>query len=84
MTTPRPHGRATTYKNGCRCPACREANRVYQAAANKRRSEDPALADQAGHGKRSTYINYECRCTPCRNANTEALREQRKRRKEAQ
>lgn len=79
----RRHGRATTYKSGCRCPACREANRVYQAAANKRRAADPTLADRAGHGRASTYINYACRCAPCRYANSRRLQGQRERRKEA-
>lgn len=80
MTTTRPHGHATTYKSGCRCPECREANRVYQNAANARRAADPALADRAGHGKATTYINYACRCEPCRAANTRRLRAQRERR----
>lgn len=79
----RRHGRATTYKSGCRCGECREANRLYQAAANKRRAADPALADRAGHGRASTYINYACRCAPCRYANSRRLQGQRERRKEA-
>lgn len=82
MKTTRPHGHANTYKSGCRCTACREANRVYQQVANKRRAADPTLADRAGHGRRSTYVNYGCRCTSCRTANTTTLREQRERRKE--
>jgi hypothetical protein len=80
-STERPHGQPNTYKNGCRCAECREANRVYQAAANKRRSADPALADAAGHGRPSTYINYRCRCDACRVANTKRLSEQRARAK---
>lgn len=75
-----PHGKPGTYKNGCRCAACREANRVYQADANKRRAADPALADLAGHGRASTYINYACRCLPCCTANSQRQREQRARR----
>lgn len=78
----RRHGRATTYKSGCRCTACREANRLYQAAANARRASDPRLADRAGHGRASTYINYACRCDACRVANKLRLRVQRERRKE--
>lgn len=74
------HGHANTYKNGCRCDACREANRVYQASANSRRAADPSLADRAGHGRASTYINYRCRCTPCRDAAAARNREQRERR----
>jgi hypothetical protein len=82
-STVRRHGRATTYKSGCRCTACRNANRLYQAAANARRAADPALADRAGHGRASTYINYACRCGACRAANARRLRDQRDRRKEA-
>lgn len=80
--SPRRHGKATTYKSGCRCTACREANRIYQAAANARRAATPALADRAGHGRASTYINYACRCADCREANKLRLRSQRARRKE--
>jgi hypothetical protein len=76
------HGHVNTYKSGCRCASCREANRVYQAAVTKRRSSDPALADRAGHGKPSTYANYACRCTACRAAANQAQRERRARRKE--
>jgi hypothetical protein len=78
-TDVRRHGRAATYKGGCRCTACREANRVYQAAANKRRASDPRLADRAGHGRASTYINYACRCEACRAANSARLQAQRER-----
>ncbi|RSS92501.1 hypothetical protein EF919_18385 [Streptomyces sp. WAC02707] len=74
------HGHVNAYKSGCRCDACREANRVYQAASNKRRAADPALADRAGHGRASTYINYACRCDACKAANSQRLREQRDRR----
>ncbi|MBC2903194.1 hypothetical protein [Streptomyces cupreus] len=80
-TDPR-HGKPGTYKQGCRCNACREANRLYQNAANKRRAANPALADRAGHGSPSTYINYACRCDACKAANTRRLRAQRERRKE--
>ncbi|GGQ83438.1 hypothetical protein [Streptomyces flaveolus] len=74
------HGHVNTYKSGCRCGACREANRLYQAAGNKRRAADPSLADRAGHGRASTYINYACRCDACKVANSQRLREQRERR----
>ncbi|NUQ95345.1 MAG: hypothetical protein HOY79_01845 [Streptomyces sp.] len=76
------HGHVNAYKNGCRCPECREANRVYQNAANARRSAAPALADRAGHGKRTTYVNYACRCDACCAASSAEQREQRERRKE--
>lgn len=76
------HGEPNTYKRGCRCRECREANRVYQAAASKRRSADPTLADRAGHGSSSTYSNYACRCDACREAHTDAMRQRRARLKE--
>ncbi|SEC02410.1 hypothetical protein SAMN04490357_0989 [Streptomyces misionensis] len=82
MTSRPVHGDVNTYKNGCRCSACREANRIYQNAANARRRNDPAGADRAGHGKRSTYVNWFCRCLLCRTASAEAQRAQRERRKE--
>lgn len=82
MTTNQRHGHANTYKNGCRCDDCRNAHRIYQAAATKRRAADPTLADRAGHGKAATYTNYACRCGLCRAANTKQVRGQRARRKE--
>lgn len=75
------HGLPNTYKSGCRCTQCREANRVYQAAATARRAADPTAADIAGHGKRSTYANYQCRCDACRAAHTAACRAYRDRTK---
>lgn len=63
------HGHVNTYKSGCRCTACRDANTDYQRVANARRRANPALADAAGHGRAATYINYGCRCPLCREAN---------------
>lgn len=83
MTAAERHGRPNTYKSGCRCAECREANRVYQAAATARRGANPVLATLAGHGKATTYINYACRCAACRAANSERLRGQRARRANA-
>jgi hypothetical protein len=77
------HGLPNTYKSGCRCKQCREANRVYQAAANARRAADPKAADLAGHGKPSTYSNYLCRCTECRAANAVASQTYRAKRSAA-
>lgn len=79
---PQLHGHVNNYKNGCRCDACRNANRTYQNAANARRRMDPAGADRAGHGKRSTYVNWSCRCDACCIASYDAQRGQRQRRKE--
>lgn len=74
MRTGRTHGKRGTYQAGCRCADCREANRLYQQAATARRSQDPRLADVAGHGSSSTYKNYLCRCTKCRAANAAEVR----------
>lgn len=68
------HGHPNTYKRGCRCNACRKANTDYQRTANARRRANPALADTAGHGRASTYINYGCRCALCREANRQRRR----------
>jgi hypothetical protein len=81
MTT-RDHGHVNTYKAGCRCAACREANRLYQQAATARRAANPVHADIAGHGRASTYSNYKCRCDACRRANSKDSRRTRQRRKE--
>lgn len=60
-----PHGTAGGYTNrGCRCPRCREANRLAQAAW-RAGPHDPAMLR---HGERSTYANQGCRCAACREA----------------
>lgn len=64
------HGHPSTYKKGCRCDACRDANRRHHAALRARWKTDPSSADRAGHGKASTYKNHGCRCAPCTTANT--------------
>jgi hypothetical protein len=72
------HGIRSTYSNhGCRCAECREANRVYGAAARAQRRSQPEAADRAGHGTRSTYANYGCRCAACRAAHAAHMRDQR-------
>lgn len=71
------HGDIRAYRNGCRCRECREANRVYNAAARARRRSRPELADAAGHGKPSTYNNHACRCTACRAAHAAYMRDVR-------
>ena len=63
------HGLASTYNLGCRCGACREANRVKSLAARADRARrlraDPSLAT---HGKHATYVNWDCRCIDCTTA----------------
>jgi hypothetical protein len=80
-STGRRCGNYLTYKAGCRCASCTAANTAKCARDRDRRSANPAGADQAGHGKPSTYINYRCRCDACRSANTAAGRVYKQRRR---
>ncbi|MFD7996887.1 WhiB family transcriptional regulator [Streptomyces mexicanus] len=75
------HGDYRTYAKGCRCRDCREAKTAYTAVWRDTRFGDAAGADQAGHGKQSTYRNYGCRCQLCKAANTAAQRQWRARRR---
>lgn len=59
-----------TYAKGCRCDDCRAANVERCRRQQERRVSDPEAADRAGHGKASTYQNYDCRCRPCTEANS--------------
>lgn len=77
------HGHPDTYQKGCRCGACRDANRVRCAQQRAARAKNPAAADRAGHGKASTYKNYGCRCTPCSKANTAVVTAYKARRRAA-
>jgi hypothetical protein len=72
------HGYSGYTNYRCRCPECREANRVHVA---KRRTErrlllakDPTLAP---HGMDSTYLNWGCRCSDCRSAHSDVRRAQK-------
>lgn len=61
------HGRVSTYRTGrCRCPECREANRIAVARQRAQRSArlavDPTIVE---HGLKSTYDNWGCRCEAC-------------------
>lgn len=58
------HGTKSKYRTGCRCEACREANRI---ASYERRH---AGLTPPTHGD-SGYRNYGCRCPICTRANTE-------------
>jgi hypothetical protein len=85
-TDPR-HGKYTTYCNhGCRCPACREAWRVYVNEKNHRlgrhRTWGEYLAQLAQqtpppHGTESRYTKG-CRCEECVRAATEARKRRRR------
>ena len=62
------HGTYRAYiDDGCRCTACREANRVTCAAWRARQGE-PLRHDA------STYSNYRCRCATCRAAHAAKMR----------
>lgn len=76
------HGDHRTYTKGCRCADCREAHRVHMVARRAALATDPAAADRAGHGNKSTYRNYHCRCQPCTTANTADVTAYRARRRE--
>lgn len=56
----RTHGLVATYRSGCRCDACRAANRDAQ---REMRSRGRATV----HGL-SGYRNYGCRCATCSEA----------------
>jgi len=58
------HGTTTSYRNGCRCWRCTDANTI---AVRDWRSQphDPATLR---HGEAATYDNYGCRCAPCTGA----------------
>jgi hypothetical protein len=63
-TPPRaPHGSPSSYNAGCRCSACREANRVRAAQYRK----DNAGREVTEHGL-SGYSNWGCRCDVCKAA----------------
>lgn len=69
------HGQHVRYLMGCRCEACKDANRVYHLTLRDR----PAPR----HGTASSYVNYACRCAPCKEAgarNNKAIRDRRKER----
>ena len=70
------HGLASTYrKDGCRCPACREAaTRAQWAWRTGRPPEEWAPRRPAAHGTRACYQKRRCRCEPCTAANREYVR----------
>lgn len=76
------HGSASSYRNGCRCDDCRQAQAAQQLTDNLRRQQRLA-STEVEHGRHSTYVNWMCRCTPCREANRLACREYRRKRKAA-
>lgn len=64
----RTHGNAATYRAGCRCDDCREANRVRSVAERARRAA--RSRDEVPHGTAGGYSNWGCRCERCTAANS--------------
>lgn len=53
---------------GCRCHACREANRYRVETERTKRMERNEIPTTVKHGKPSTYSNWGCRCDSCSKA----------------
>jgi hypothetical protein len=62
------HGTASRYNAGCRCVACREAQREQHKVMRRRKSPPE-------HGTPSAYRNHGCRCDECRAAGIVANKE---------
>jgi WhiB family redox-sensing transcriptional regulator len=68
------HGTRTTYNRGCRCDACRIANRRYAETRRRAAGMQPlAVGPQTGHGTLAHY-RQGCRCDACRSASVEQRR----------
>lgn len=62
----RKHGTVAAYnKDRCRCDACREAWRLYNAAWLARQRAQQLSPDDPRHGRYTTYFNHACRCEAC-------------------
>lgn len=70
------HGTRGRYQWGCKCAACRGANRDHTAAL---RNRDRGVEVHNASG----YRNYGCRCPICTEAHTTMQREYRQRRRAA-
>jgi hypothetical protein len=70
------HGTLGGYTNHrCRCPECREANRIHCVEEYIPRIRATGLPDgDERHGTYNGYRNYRCRCEQCRAAHTEYSR----------
>lgn len=61
-------GSGTGYRSyGCRCRACKEANR-YRADNDRKKRMERGIPETVAHGKATTYGNWGCRCDPCTDA----------------
>lgn len=64
---PRDHGHVRTYRSGCRCDLCREAN-AEQARRWRRKPPSEKTArnpDDFRHGTTHAYRRHKCRCEAC-------------------
>lgn len=72
------HGKADTYKKGCRCEPCKEAKRVINREYRARRRAEGttasprkrSMAREIEHGTLTAYSGARCRCEPCKEANS--------------
>ena len=72
------HGSRSRYTTGCRCAACREANRAYVEQWRRATGVQPLrTGPQTGHGTPSRYYHWGCRCAECRAALAERRRADR-------
>lgn len=62
------HGTASTYRMGCRCWSCTEANTEYGRQTRARLRAQGMGSWQ--HGTVNAYVTYGCRCARCREAKT--------------
>lgn len=82
----RTHGKEPTYRHGCRCQACTEANRLGGLARRRKRGVRPAeqyrdelrAAASLRHGIRARYVKG-CRCDACTAAEAAYRAEYRRR-----
>jgi len=75
------HGAWFCYQEGCRCPACTDANRLGNLRLRMRRYVARAAGEEvpAPHGSVSAYTNHGCRCDPCRDGHRHRIAVSRRR-----
>jgi hypothetical protein len=65
------HGTVYTYRKGCRCEKCRQAN--YRTNQRWREKVAGAATPPGVHGTVNGYKFYGCRCDACRKANSDQI-----------
>lgn len=63
------HGKASTYRHGCRCDDCRSAHTDHCKRKRAERRSRPH--EEIPHGL-GGYRNWNCRCEVCKAAKSEA------------